>query len=136
MKLSPPCQEIRESKISLYILVTAGENNSYKTFFLFEESLIKISRTSEKIFFFFLYIFLASGGGSPLYPEILQYYTMILQRIRIIVVDAGVEPGTSAPEVWRATNEPPHLHNEPPHLQMSHHIYWLSCFVSVSSLHS
>ena len=49
MKLSPPCQEIRESKISLYILVTAGENNSYKTFFLFEESLIKISRTSEKI---------------------------------------------------------------------------------------
>ena len=38
----------------------------------------------------------------------LQYYTMILQRIRIIVVDAGVEPGASAPEVWRATNEPPH----------------------------
>ena len=59
-------------------------------------------------FFFFLYIFLASGGGSPLYPEILQYYTMILQRIRIIVVDAGFEPETSAPEVWRATNEPPH----------------------------
>ena len=85
---------------------------------------------------FFLYIFLASSGGSPLYPEILQYYTIILQRIRIIVVDAGFEPGTSAPEVWRATNEPPHLHNEPPHLQMSHHIYWLSCFVSVSSLHS
>ena len=45
---------------------------------------------------FFLYIFLASGGGSPLYPEILQYYTMILQRIRIIVGDAGFEPGTSA----------------------------------------
>ena len=31
---------------------------------------------------FFLYIFLASGGGSPLYPEFLQYYTMILQRTR------------------------------------------------------
>ena len=49
------------------------------------------------IFFdtFFLYIlFLASGGGSPLYPEILQYNTMILQRIRIIAVDAGFEPGT------------------------------------------
>ena len=58
---------------------------------------------------FFLYIFLASGGGSPLYPEILQYYTMILQRIRIIVVDAGFEPGTSALEVWRANNEPTHL---------------------------
>ena len=52
---------------------------------------------------------MASGGGSPLYPEILQYCTMILQRIRIIVVDAGFEPGTSAIEVWRTTNEPPHL---------------------------
>ena len=28
----------------------------------------------------------------------LQYYTMILQRPRIIVGDAGFEPGTSAPE--------------------------------------
>ena len=34
---------------------------------------------------------------------------MILQRIRIFVVDVGFEPGTSAPEVWCATNEPPHL---------------------------
>ena len=32
---------------------------------------------------------------------------MILQRIRIIVGDAGFEPGTS--EVWCATNEPSHL---------------------------
>ena len=38
---------------------------------------------------------MASGGGFPLYPEILQYYTMILQRHRIIVGDAGFEPGTS-----------------------------------------
>ena len=30
---------------------------------------------------------------------------MILQRIRIIVVDVGFEPGTSATEVWRDTNE-------------------------------
>ena len=37
---------------------------------------------------------------------------MILQRIGIIV---GFEPGTSAPEVLYAANEPPHLH-EPPHL--------------------
>ena len=58
-----------------------------------------------------MYIFLASGGGSPLYPGILQYNTMTPQRIRIIAVDAGFEPGTSAPEVWRATNEPPHLLN-------------------------
>ena len=34
---------------------------------------------------------------------------MILQRIRIIVVDVEFEPGTSAVEVWRATNETPHL---------------------------
>ena len=33
---------------------------------------------------------------------------MILQRIRIIVGDAGFEPGTSAPEVWCATNVPLH----------------------------
>ena len=32
---------------------------------------------------------------------------MILQRIRIIVGGAGSEPGTSAPEVWCATYEPP-----------------------------
>ena len=40
---------------------------------------------------------------------VLHYYTMSLQRIRIIVGDAGFEPGTSASEVWCATNEPPYL---------------------------
>ena len=34
---------------------------------------------------------------------------MILQRIRFIVGDAGFEPWTSAPEVWCATSEPPHI---------------------------
>ena len=34
---------------------------------------------------------------------------MILQRPRIIVEDAGFEPGTSAPEVWRT-------------IPLSHHI--------------
>ena len=67
-------------------------------------------------YFFFVYLFLASGGGSPLYLEFLQHDTMILQRPRIIEGDAGFEPGTSASEVWRATNEPPH------HLPMSHQI--------------
>ena len=33
---------------------------------------------------------------------------MILQRIRIIVGDAGLEPGTSASEVRCTSNEPPH----------------------------
>ena len=49
----------------------------------------------EKIYLI-LYIFWASGGGYSLYSEILQYYTMILQRIRIIAVDAGFEPGCLA----------------------------------------
>ena len=56
----------------------------------------------------------------------LQYYTMILQRIRIMVVDAGFEPGTSAQEVWRATNEPPHL--------QSHHIFCFVCYYSTYSV--
>ena len=55
---------------------------------------------------------------SHLYPEFLQYDTMILLRPRIIVGDAGFEPGT---EVWRATNEPPHL-NEHPHLNEQPHL--------------
>ena len=46
------------------------------------------------------FYFFSSGGASPLYPEIcLQYYTMILQRPKIIVEDAGFEPSTSAREV-------------------------------------
>ena len=43
----------------------------------------------------------------PLYPEIFTVL-MILQRPRIIVGNAGFEPGSSSSEVWRATNEPPH----------------------------
>ena len=55
-------------------------------------------------------------GGSPLLPEILQYYKMILQHPRIIVGDARFEPGTSAPEVWRAI---PMSY----HISMSQHIF-------------
>ena len=40
------------------------------------------------------------GVGFPLYTEFfLHYYTMVLQRIRIIVGDTGFEPGTSANEL-------------------------------------
>ena len=35
--------------------------------------------------------------------------TMTLQRIRINVRDVTLEPGTSAPEVFCATKEPPYL---------------------------
>ena len=37
---------------------------------------------------------------SSLYPDSLQYFTMVLQRPRIIVGDARFAPGTSAPSVW------------------------------------
>ena len=47
--------------------------------------------------FLFLKICFASGVGFPLYHEI--FYIMILQRIRIIVGDAGFELKTSALEV-------------------------------------
>ena len=51
------------------------------------------------------------GRFPSLYPWVfLHYDTMILQSITFIVGDAGFELGTSAPEVWCATNEPPHLH--------------------------
>ena len=43
----------------------------------------------------------------------LQFCSMILQRPRIIVGYAGLEPGTSTPEFWRATNEPHLLHELP-----------------------
>ena len=59
---------------------------------------------------------------------------MILQRSSINVGNAGFEPGTSVSEVWRATNEPPHLH-EPLHLRIatiSTEIYW--CSATVPSL--
>ena len=79
--------------------------------------------------YFFIYIFFWPQVEVlfPFPEEILKYYTMILQRPRIIVEDAGFEPGTSAPEVWRATfsyairycmafsyNK---ISNEPPHFQ-------------------
>ena len=56
------------------------------------------------------FYFFASGVGFTL--SALRFFTllqMILPRIRIIVADAAIEPGTSAPEVRCATNEPPHL---------------------------
>ena len=56
--------------------------------------------------FLLLFAFFLSQGyiGFPLCPKIsLHYDTKILQRIAIIVGDAGIESGTSAPEVWCAT---------------------------------
>ena len=60
-------------------------------------------------FLSFLKIFFALVVGFPLYYEIFYFITMILQRIKIIMGDAGFDPGTSAPEVWCATAEPSHF---------------------------
>ena len=62
------------------------------------------------IIMYFLKIFFGLRGRFPSLPRVLHYYTMILQRSRIIVGDAGFVPGTFAPEVWCTTNEPPQLH--------------------------
>ena len=65
--------------------------------------------------------FFAAGVCFPPFPKFyITYYTMILQRIRIIVGDAGFKPGPLSPEVRRDTNEPPHL-------LMSHYIS-TACF--------
>ena len=52
----------------------------------------------------FLKVFLPKGQVSLSTRRFstLLYYTVILQRIRIIEEDAGFEPWTSAPEVWCA----------------------------------
>ena len=50
---------------------------------------------------FVQYIFCLRGQFPSLYPQLysVHYITMILQRIKIVVGDAGFDPGTSAPEV-------------------------------------
>ena len=58
----------------------------------------------------FLDLFCLRGRFPSLPSVFLRYYTMILQRIRILVGYAGFEPGTSAPEIWCASKVPPHLH--------------------------
>ena len=60
-------------------------------------------------FLFLTFFFCFRGRLLSLSGDFLLYFTMILQRMRIIVLDAGFEPGTYALEVWCATNEPPHL---------------------------
>ena len=90
-------------------------------------TIIKEQFDFEKIIIIIIDLFFTSGVGFPLYPEILYFITMILQHIRIIVGEAGYEPGTSAPEVWCTTNH--HISIELSHLQraitspMSHHIF-------------
>ena len=67
-----------------------------------------INDISKKVFVFYC----LGGIGFPLYPGIFStVHTMILQRIKIIMGEAGFEPGTSAPKAWCASNEPPHLQN-------------------------
>ena len=55
----------------------------------------------KNLIIFNYFLFFASGGG--LYPDI---YSITLRRIRIIVEEAGFEPGTAGSAVWLASNEP------------------------------
>ena len=63
----------------------------------------------EKRMQFLQYFFCRKGRFPSLPGDFQHYFTMILLRFRIFVVDTGFEPGTSTSEVWCATNEPPHL---------------------------
>ena len=71
-----------------------------------------INTVNIYICFYFIFYFCLRGR----FPSLL--YSEIFYRIHndpaahhgIIVGDAGLESGTSAPEVWCAGNEPPHLH--------------------------
>ena len=86
---------------------------------------------------FFYNFFFASGVGSPLYPEILQYYTMILQRPRIIVGDAELEPGPFAPEVWRATKWATTSHSNPftvRYLSLKQHLKYPKLYLNHASV--
>ena len=70
---------------------------------------IKPERFMPKNVFSFDNPFFASGVGFPLYLEI---FYIITQGSCIasgsLWGDARFEPGTSAPEVWCPTNDPPH----------------------------
>ena len=88
------------------------------------------SYVSSTLKYLFVYFFGLRWRFPPSTLRFLLYHTVILQRPRIIVGDAGFEPSISAPEVWRATNAYMYIcHsmlyrisykkilNEPPHLQ-------------------
>ena len=77
-------QKVRLDKKKLYLPFFFGKRQ-------------KVPRKPSHSRTFLLYIVFASSGGLSLYPQILQYYTMILQRTRIMVGDAGFDSGTSAP---------------------------------------
>ena len=82
-------------------------HNVYKISFWFKPKVLLVGNWNN-----FFWAFSCLRGRLPSLPwYFLHDGTMILQRIRIIVGDAGFEPGgNSAPEVWCATIEPPHLH--------------------------
>ena len=63
----------------------------------------------------------------------LQFCSMILQRPRIIVGYAGLEPGTSTPEFWRATVLMSHTFSMSSHFSMSSNIFKLLKSADVTS---
>ena len=70
-----------------------------------------------------MYLPLSPGFYSTLLY--ITHYTMTLQRPRIIVQNAGFDPGTA---VYKP--QPITFHNQPPHLTMRHHISQMSHHIS------
>ena len=60
-------------------------------------------------FYFYFYIFWPQVEVPPSTLRFYSFTQWSCSAPRIIVGDAGFEPGTSATGVWRATNVPPHL---------------------------
>ena len=89
---------MREEKLGLMVRGVYAESVSSlanSTILNIRESVVVADAAEVRVFFLLLFLDLfTSGEGFPLYPEFfLHYYTMILQRIRIVVGDAGFEPG-------------------------------------------
>ena len=77
---------------------------------------------------FFLFLSFCLRGRFPsLSWNVLQYYTVFLKRIRIIVGDAGFKPGTSAPCAPSGALQMSH------HISMSHYMFFS---LPMSVLHS
>ena len=91
-------------KLFTYVAVDKDESASHGQGSLCRRNQLDNFKNKNKI----ISLFLRQG-------DFLLYFTVILQRIKIIKVDAGFEPRTSAPEVWCAP--------------MSHHIYVTLCTI-------
>ena len=89
-----PLQSIYVPQFNSYKIAPAFTYSTYSVLYI------------KYVDFFFCF----RGRFSSLPCNFCTLFTMVLQHIRIIVGDAGFDPGTSALEVWRASNEPPQIY--------------------------